>query len=82
VRALSRAGIALGGGIRQGAAHQLGHDYFAGRLPYNVAVVELAEGPRLISNVIAAHDRLRIDMELKLAIQREAGVALARFVPA
>jgi uncharacterized OB-fold protein len=58
------------------------HDYFAGRLPYNVAVVELAEGPRLISNVIAAHDRLRIDMELKLAIQREAGVALARFVPA
>jgi uncharacterized protein len=58
------------------------HDYFAGRLPYNVAVVELAEGPRLISNVKAAHDTLRIDMRLKLAIEREADVALARFVPA
>ncbi len=58
------------------------HDWFAQRLPYNVAVVELAEGPRLISNVKAAQDRLRIDMKLKLAIEREAGVALARFAPA
>ncbi len=58
------------------------HEYFAGRLPYNVAVVELAEGPRLISNVLAPQQALRIDMKLKLAIEREAGVALARFAPA
>ncbi len=57
------------------------HEYFAGRLPYNVAVVELVEGPRLISNIKAANDRLRIDMKLKLAIEREAGVTLARFAP-
>jgi uncharacterized OB-fold protein len=56
------------------------HEYFTSRLPYNVAVVELEEGPRLISNVIDA-DKLRIDMPLALAIQREAGVALARFRP-
>ena len=58
------------------------HPYYAERLPYNVAVVELAEGPRLISNIIAAEDRLRIDMPLTLVIQREAGTALARFEPA
>lgn len=58
------------------------HEYYATRLPYNVAVVELAEGPRLISNVIDAEQPLAIDMPLRLVIQREAGVALARFKPA
>ena len=58
------------------------HEYYAARLPYNVAVVELAEGPRLISNVVDAGEALRIDMPLRLVIQREAGVALARFTPA
>ena len=57
------------------------HEYYATRLPYNVAVVELDEGPRLISNVIAHVKSLRIDMPLRLEIQREAGVALARFAP-
>jgi len=58
------------------------HEYYASRLPYNVAVVELSEGPRLISNVIGVQDSLRIDMPLALVVQREAGVALARFQPA
>jgi uncharacterized OB-fold protein len=56
------------------------HPYYASRLPYNVAVVELAEGPRLISNVIGGGE-LRIGMPLTLVIEREAGVALARFAP-
>jgi uncharacterized OB-fold protein len=55
------------------------HPYFATRLPYNVAVVELAEGPRLISNIVQPTDALRIDAPLALVIQREAGVALPRF---
>ena len=58
------------------------HPYYAERLPYNVAVVELEEGPRLISNIIAGEQALRIDMPLTLVIQREAGTALARFKPA
>jgi len=62
--------------------HHSYHDYYATRLPYNVAVVELAEGPRLISNVVEASRPLAIDMPLRLVIQREAGVALARFAPA
>jgi uncharacterized OB-fold protein len=56
------------------------HEYYATKLPYNVAVVELAEGPRLISNVVDT-DKLKIDMPLALVIQREAGIALPRFAP-
>ena len=62
--------------------HHAYHDWFATRLPYTVAVVALAEGPRLVSNIVAAAGPLRIDMPLRLAIQREAGTALARFTPA
>jgi uncharacterized OB-fold protein len=59
------------------------HPAFADRVPYAVAVVELAEGPRLISNVIDAPDpeALRIDQDLTLAIEQEHGVAVARFRP-
>lgn len=57
------------------------HEYYATRLPYNVALVALAEGPRLISNVVDAEHPLRIDMPPMLVIQRESGVALARFKP-
>lgn len=57
------------------------HPYYATRLPYNVAVVELEEGPRLVSNIVDAGGPLKIDMPLELVIQREAGVALARFKP-
>lgn len=59
------------------------HPYYASRLPYNVAVVELTEGPRLMSNVVDANGGgLRIEMPLQLVIQRESGVALPRFRPA
>ena len=58
------------------------HEYYAKQVPYNVAVVELAEGPRLISNIVDVAQPLRIDMPLRLVIQREAGVALARFTTA
>ena len=60
------------------------HPAFAKRLPYNVAVVELDEGPRLISNVIGVDDAetLVIDQRLRLIIEREGSTAVPRFVPA
>jgi uncharacterized protein len=58
------------------------HPYFASRLPYTVAVIELAEGPRMIAGLVPGERPLAIDMALKLAIEREAGVALPRFAPA
>ena len=56
---------------------------FKNRLPYNVAVVELDEGPRLISNVVGIDDpaRLLIDQRLHLVIEDESGTAVPRFGP-
>jgi uncharacterized OB-fold protein len=54
------------------------HPAFKDRVPYNVAVVELEEGPRLISNIIG-DGALAIDRALALVIEQEAGVALPRF---
>jgi len=60
------------------------HPAFAHRLPYVTAVVELDEGPRLISNVVGVEDlsTLRIDMHLALRLEREAGMVVPRFAPA
>ena len=64
--------------------HVAFHPAFARRLPYNVAVVELDEGPRLISNVVGIDDAetLKIDQKLRLVIEDECGTAIPRFVPA
>lgn len=62
--------------------HSAVHPAFADRLPYNVAVVELDEGPRLISNINAAEERLAIELPLTLSIEPESGVNVARFTPA
>ena len=64
--------------------HMSYHPAFQYRLPYTVAVVELDEGPRLISNVIGASDAesLQIDQRLCLVIEDESGTAVPRFTPA
>ena len=60
------------------------HPAFANRLPYAVAVVELDEGPRLISNIVGVADpeALMIDQRLRLVIEDEGGASVARFTPA
>jgi len=58
------------------------NEAFKDRLPYNVACVELAEGPRLLSNIVSgdmARD-LVLDAPLELRIEHEDGMALPRFV--
>ena len=55
------------------------HPAFESRLPYTVAVIELDEGPRLISNVLGDAGVLRIEQRLTLAIEDESGTALPRF---
>ena len=54
------------------------HPAFKDRVPYNVAVVELEEGPRLISNLVG-EGAPAIERALRLVIEQEAGVALPRF---
>ena len=64
--------------------HMAYHAAFVNRLPYTVAVVELDESPRLISNVVGVGDAetLKIDQRLKLVIEDESGTAVPRFAPA
>ena len=64
--------------------HTAFHPAFANRLPYTVAVVELDDGPRLLSNVLGvdAGSPLTIDQRLRLVIEDESGTAVPRFVPA
>jgi hypothetical protein len=51
-------------------------------VPYNVAVVQLAEGPKMISNVIGvADDKLRIGMPLRAVIDQTPVGPLVKFRP-
>lgn len=61
--------------------HVAFHPAFRDRLPYNVAIVELDEGPRLNSNIIDldADGGPRIDRRLSLVIEEDQGLALPRF---
>lgn len=62
--------------------HQSYHPAFQQRLPYTVAVVQLAEGPRMISNIVGvAAAQLRIDQPLRLVIEDDGGLAVPRFTP-
>lgn len=59
------------------------HASFAKRLPYTVAVVELDEGPRMVSNIVGADaSQLKIEMPLRMVIEDESGTAVPRFKPA
>ncbi len=55
--------------------------HLAERVPYNVAIVELAEGPRLMTNIIDHPDGqgLGVDAPVELVIETDFGRALPRF---
>ena len=63
--------------------HQVYHPGFADRVPYNVAVVELEEGPRITSNVMDCdNDALHAGMPLAVTFETVAdGVVLPKFRP-
>jgi uncharacterized OB-fold protein len=63
--------------------HTAFHAAFKDRLPYNVAVVELDEGPRLISNVVGItdHEALKIEQRLTLVVEKEGATSVPRFRP-
>lgn len=57
------------------------HPAFTERVPYNVVIAELEEGPRLISNVIDIDGSagLAIDAPLTLATGHEGEIPVSRF---
>ncbi len=56
---------------------------FKDRIPYIVAIVTLAEGPRMLTNIVnvVSEDELTIDMPLVLVIEWEGETAVAHFRP-
>jgi uncharacterized OB-fold protein len=63
--------------------HQAFVPAFADSIPYTVGLVELREGPRLISNIVGVDDpeQLRIDQELTLQVTRRRSVDVPLFTP-
>jgi uncharacterized protein len=59
--------------------HHVYHEAFASRIPYNVAIVALDEGPQLITNMLDEHALLRGDAPVALEIQHDGEQVLARF---
>ena len=63
--------------------HRVYHPGFADEVPYAVAVIELDEGPRMISNVVGiAPDKLACDMKVEIAYEAiSPTVTLPKFKP-
>jgi len=61
--------------------HRAYADHLEAHLPYDVSIVALDEGPRLLTNIIDsdAGRRLKVGQRVSLAIEEEDGVRLARF---
>ncbi|NYT78922.1 OB-fold domain-containing protein [Alcaligenaceae bacterium] len=60
--------------------HVAFHPAFKDRLPYNVTLVELAEGPRLLTNIVGENVSLVAEAAVRLAIDVNLSVPLATFV--
>jgi len=63
--------------------HRLYHPAFEADLPYTVALVELEEGPRLISNIVSCPPaRVACDMPVEVVFEDVTGeVTLPKFKP-
>ena len=59
--------------------HRAYHEAFASRIPYNVSLVELEEGPRLLTNIVNPARGIAAGREVMLKIEQEQGFPLARF---
>jgi len=64
--------------------HRAYHPAFADDLPYAVACVELAEGPRLMSNIVGVPpDQIRCDMPVEVVFEKISDdISLPKFRPA
>lgn len=63
--------------------HQSQHPAFNADVPYNVAIIELEEGPRLHTNVIGCpNEEIHIGMPVEVAFETVSGdTALVKFRP-
>ena len=63
--------------------HRVYHPAWEGEMPYVVALIELEEGPRLLSNIVGIpHDQVQCEMPVKVVFDDIApGVSLPKFTP-
>ena len=63
--------------------HQRYHAAWEPDLPYNIAVVELDEGPRMPANIIGIeNDEIAVGMPVEVVWEREGEAPVPRFRPA
>lgn len=63
--------------------HQVYNDAFADQVPYNVAIVELDEGPRLMSNVVGiAPDAVTVEQRVEVVFTKlRDDICIPQFAP-
>jgi uncharacterized OB-fold protein len=60
--------------------HRVYHPAFEGDVPYVVAIIELDEGPRLLSNIIGTPpENVRCDQRVRVVFEETDGVTLPKF---
>ena len=61
--------------------HVAYHESLKDKIPYNVAIVELDEGPRLLTNIVneTPASPIHIDARVNLSVECEGEQILARF---
>ena len=66
-----------------GIMHQVYHPVFEEAVPYNFAIVELEEGPRLVSNIVdCPNEELRVEMPVEAVFDDVSEeTTLVRFRP-
>lgn len=67
-------------------SYVISHQLRAGQEPFAIAVVELAEGPRMMTNIIGCPqtpEALQLDMPLEVAFEQwDENITLPKFKPA
>lgn len=63
--------------------HRVYHPGFADEVPYAVGLIELDEGPRMISNIVGiSPEQVVCDMPVRVAFEDIGGIAtLPKFIP-
>jgi uncharacterized protein len=66
-----------------GIVHHISHPGFRGEAPYNVAVVELDEGPRINTHLVGCEaDEIAVGMAVEVTfVATENGVVIPKFRP-
>ena len=77
-----RVGSGRGEVLATTVVRQMGFPPFRDRVPYNLAIVELVEGPHLLTHVVGIEpDAVRIGMEVRLAPELDGTVWMPFFTP-